>query len=79
MSNIFVLDGIFPKQYEHEVAGGDMESIGTRKARSAAFKLALKESKKDKYWEVQVKEKDDNEDILNHWYFKKGQLTESMF
>lgn len=79
MANRFEIDGILPKQYEKEIAGGDMESISERKSKAAAFNLARREWLKPKYWEVQVKEFDKDQELINHWYFKKGLITTTMF
>jgi len=74
----YEVSGIVPKQYDHEIAGGDAESIKDFSQKTKAFAYAERESKKAKWWEVQVTQTDDDGELLGHWYFKKGKLTWDM-
>lgn len=74
----YEVSGIVPKQYEHEIAGGDAESIKDFKQKSKALAKAKTESKKSKWWEVQVRETDDDGELHGHWYFKNGKQTWDM-
>jgi len=76
--SIYEVSGILPKQYEHEIAGGDSETIETLHTKSSAFSLAKKESKKNDWWEVEVRQYDVHYELQGHWYFKNGKLTTSM-
>lgn len=66
--------GIEPKQYEKEVAGGDSCSLKTYDNKKAAFKKAISESKKNIWWEVEVRCVDIDGELNGYWYFKHGQI-----
>jgi hypothetical protein len=74
----YEVSGIFPMQYENEIAGGDTEIIKDFRRKSKAFAKAKSESKKAKWWEVQVRQTDDDGELQGHWYFKRGELTINM-
>ena len=74
----YKISGIVPKQYENEIAGGDVEPLITVKRKSKAFGIAKKESENLKWWEVQIKAYDDEYELQGHWYFKNGKLTDVM-
>jgi hypothetical protein len=74
----YEVSGILPKQYENEIAGGDTETIKYFSSKSKAFSKARSESKKNKWWEVQVRQNDDSGELQGHWYFKGGELTYTM-
>jgi hypothetical protein len=74
---IYEVSGIVPKQYENEIAGGDSERLKNFATKSKAFAFAKKESKKNKWWEVEVRFMNDFE-LEGHWYFKNGVLTWDM-
>lgn len=74
----YEVSGIVPKQYEDEIGGGDAETIKDFSHKSKAFAKAKSESKKTKWWEVQVRQYDDDGELQGHWYFKNGKLTWNM-
>lgn len=75
----YEVSGIYPKQYDNEVAGGDSEYIENFNNKQKAFRVAMSESKKKKWWEVQVRCSDGDGELTGHWYFKNGKLTERVF
>jgi hypothetical protein len=74
----YEVSGIMPKQYENEIAGGDTETLKDFSQKSKAFTYAKSQSKRAKWWEVQVRQTDDDGELQGHWYFKKGKLTTNM-
>jgi len=74
----YEVSGIVSKQYENEIAGGDAETLKGFSHKSKAFAKAKSESKKAKWWEVQVRQTDDDGELQGHWYFKNGKLTTDM-
>lgn len=74
----YEVSGIVPKQYENEIAGGDAESLKDFSRKSAAFNYAKRESKKPEWYEVQVRQTDEQGELHGHWYFKNGKLTTTM-
>lgn len=71
----YVVSGIVPHQYENEIAGGDSESLEEYTSKQAAFRKAKAESKKPKWYEVEVRLYDERDEIRGCWYFKEGKLT----
>jgi len=74
----YEISGIEPKQYENEIAGGDAQTLKELEQKSKAFSFAKKESKKSKWWEIQVRATDQDLELCGHWYFKNGKLTLNM-
>jgi|688.fasta_scaffold45856_14 hypothetical protein len=74
----YEVSGILPKQYENEIAGGDAETIKDFSHKSKAFAHAKFQSKKAKWWEVQVRQMDNDGELKGHWYFKNGKLRIDM-
>jgi len=74
----YEVSGIVPKQYKNEIAGGDAETLKHFSQKSKAFVHAKSQSKKTKWWEVQVRQTDIEGELHGHWYFKNGKLTTDM-
>lgn len=74
----YEINGIFPKDYGNEIAGGDSHTVSEVYIRSAAFNRAKKESKLPKWHEVEVRAYDIDNELQGHWYFKNGHLKTTM-
>jgi hypothetical protein len=61
-----------------EEIGGDAEGLEDFDSKAKAFAFAKKESRKNKWHEVQVREQDERGELTGHWYFKNGRMTWNM-
>ena len=77
----FELRAIYPitDKISGEIVGGDAESINEYPTKIKAFTAAKRESNNTKWHEVMIYQYNNNGDIINHWYFKNGKLTHTMF
>ena len=74
----YKVSGIVPKKYKSEIGGGDSYTIKVFKEKTKAFQYAKVQSKNPKWWEVDIKSFNYDDELQGHWYFQNGILTMDM-